>query len=258
MRKLVPLLLLTGACGGNAAASGAAVGPASNAESLSASSLDSLWASANAALRHGHWSDALARAERFMLEAPRTDDRRVDALMLTAEAKLAGGQRLEAARTFRRVSDETPSHPLAPVALLRVADAYSELWRRPELDPTYGQSALATYQELLNRYPGTDAARRAQLKITELNDHFAEKLYSAARYYLRLRAYDSAIIYLKDLLATYPRAEIASTAVLDLIQTYSTLGYVEDASETCGYLRRFHPGTPGTYRSCPPEAAQGP
>ena len=35
----------------------------------------------------------------------------------------------------------------------------------PELDPSYGQTALATYQELLNRYPGGSAAARAQQRI---------------------------------------------------------------------------------------------
>src|SRR2546430_8850043 len=36
----------------------------------------------------------------------------------------------------------------------------SRLWRKPELDPSYGESALAIYQELAGRYPGTDAAAR--------------------------------------------------------------------------------------------------
>ncbi len=72
-------------------------------------------------------------------------------------------------RTRRRID------PIAPEALLRVGDVYADLWRRPELDPTYGQTALATYQELLNRYPAAAAAKRAQLRIAELNERFAYK-----------------------------------------------------------------------------------
>jgi outer membrane protein assembly factor BamD (BamD/ComL family) len=73
-----------------------------------------------------------------------------------------------------------------------------------------------------------------------------------------MKAWDSAVIYLRDLLSTYPQAKIAPQALIDLISTQRTLGYVEDAEQTCGYLRRFHPGTPGTDHVCPPKISQGP
>ena len=129
---------------------------------------------------------------------------------------------------------------------------YADLWRKPELDPSYGQTALATYQELLNRYPGGSEARRAQARIDDLQERFASKEYKAALYYMRLKAYDSAILYLKDLVATYPRSAVAPDALLRLVQAYRTLGYKEDVQETCGYIRRFHARTPGVGKACPP------
>jgi outer membrane protein assembly factor BamD len=149
------------------------------------------------------------------------------------------------------VSDDTPNDPLAPKALLRAGDVYADLWRKPELDPSYGQTALATYQELLNRYPNTTAAKRAQERIDDLQERFAYKEYKAALYYIRLKAFDSAILYLKDLVATYPRATVAPDALLHLVQAYRTLGYKEDVAETCGYIRRFHPKAPGAGKACP-------
>ncbi len=256
VRRFLPWLLLTSACG--SATSRAVVTPASGAESLNPAQLDSLWANAHAAFREGDWSKTIERVQRFNLESPGNDPRRVEAHFLLGEANFAAGRRLEAAREFRRVSDETPTHPLAADALVRVGDAYADLWRRPELDPTYGSSALSTYEEVLNRYPGTDAAARAKVRIAALNDDFAVKEYKAAKYYLRLKAWDSAVIYLRDLLSTYPQARIAPQALIDLISTQRTLGYVEDAEQTCGYLRRFHPGTPGTDHVCPPKISQGP
>jgi outer membrane protein assembly factor BamD len=167
-----------------------------------------------------------------------------------AEAQFALGNHLQAAREFRKVSDDTPNDPLAPEALLRTGDVYADLWRKPELDPSYGQTALATYQELLNRYPGTPAAKRAQQRIDELQERFAYKEYKAALYYIRLKAYDSAILYLKDLVATYPRSSVAPDALIRLVQAYRTLGYKEDVQETCGYIRRFHPKAPGVGKAC--------
>jgi len=251
------LAALAGATALTACAGGARPDPATPAPVAAAAGaqrgqpvLDSLWTEAEAAYRRGKWTDAQVRFERYLLEAGGGDPRAARGRFFVGESKLAAGQALEAARDFRRVSDEMPNDPLAPDALLRVGDAYAELWRRPELDPSYGQSAIATYQEVVSRYPDTDAARRAQLRTTELNDWFATKQYKAALYYYRLKAYDSAILYLKDLVATYPRAEVAPAALLKLVEAYGVLGYREDAAETCGYLRRFHPTAKGIERAC--------
>jgi outer membrane protein assembly factor BamD len=217
--------------------------------------LDSLWKRAEAAVRHGKWADAAKLIDRLLLEFSPGDSRIARAHFYMAEAYYAQGRHLEAAREFRKASDETPNDPIAPEALLRLGDVYSDLWRRPELDPTYGQTALATYQELLNRYPNAAAAKRAQLRIDELNERFAYKAYKSAMFYFRLKAYDSAILYLKDLVATYPRAAVVPEALVKLVQAYKTLGYREDVQETCGYIRRFHPRTPGAKEVCPTEPA---
>ncbi len=217
-------------------------------------SLDSLWRRAQYAVRHGKWSDALKALDRALLEFPPGDPRASQAQFWEAEAQFALGSHLQAARAFRKVSDDTPNDPLAPEALLRVGDVYADLWRRPELDPSYGQTALATYQELLNRYPGTPAAKRAQAGIDDLQERFAYKEYKAALYYIRLKAFDSAILYLKDLVATYPRSTVAPDALIRLVQAYRTLGYKEDVQETCGYILRFHPKAPGVGKACPAAA----
>jgi outer membrane protein assembly factor BamD len=172
------------------------------------------------------------------------------------ESNFAMGSQLTAVREFRKVSDETPNDPLAPDALLRAGDAYADLWRRPELDPSYGQTALATYQELVNRYPEGTQAKRAQARITDLQERFAYKEYKAALYYVRLKAWDSAILYLKDLVATYPHAAVAPDALMKLVQAYRTLGYKEDVQETCGYIRRFHPKANGIGEACPSDSTE--
>ena len=246
--------LLLGGCGGGQPARNPAVGaaPASGPiQSAPPQLVDSLWATAERAVRHGKWGDAQKLLDRVLLELPPGDPRISQAHFWIGEALFARGERLEAAREFRKASDDTPNDPLAPDALLRVGDAYADLWRRPELDPTYGQTALATYQELLNRYPGSSAAKRGQLRIAELNERFAYKTFKAATYYFRLKAYDSAILYLKDLIANYPKSAVAPEALIKLVQAYRRLGYGEDVQETCDYIQRFHPKAPGAREVCP-------
>lgn len=248
------LVALVAACGGGRPAADPTVSPSVGArpdESAAPATVDSLWSKAEAAVRQGKWGDAEKLIERVLLEFAPGDPRIPQAHYWLGEAYFARGRHLEAAREFRKASDETPNHPLAAEALLRVGDVYAELWRRPELDPTYGQTALATYQELLNRYPGSSAAKRAQLRVAELNERFAYKTYKAAMFYYRLKAYDSAVLYLKDLIANYPKSVVAPDALVKLVQAYKSLGYREDVQETCDYIRRFHPKAPGAREVCP-------
>jgi outer membrane protein assembly factor BamD len=223
------------------------------AQSASSDELDRQWDDAITAFRSGSWKKANTFFSKVAAEFPPGDPRVAQAHFYLGEVQFARNENLDAVREFRRVSDESPNDPLAPEALLRVGDAYADLWKRPELDPTYGTTALAAYNELLSRYPGTPAADRGQKKIGALQEWFALKQYKAAQYYLRYKAYDSAILYLKDLVATYPRASIAPEALLRLIWAYQRLGYKEDVRETCGYLRRFHAQAPGVAEACPAE-----
>jgi outer membrane protein assembly factor BamD len=252
-RIAFPLILLAAAaCGGGTRPS---TGPTPQVqETATSGEVDTLWREAQHHVRRGKWADAIKTLERVLLELPPGDSRIAQAHYFLGEAQYATGGHLEAAREFRKASDDTPNDPLAPDALLRVGDVYADLWRRPELDPSYGQTALATYQELVNRYPGTSAASRAQTRIAELQERFAFKEYRAALYYFRLKAYDSAILYLKDVVATYPRASVAPDALVKLVQAYQRLGYKEDVQETCGYIRRYHPKAAGDHGVCPPDS----
>jgi len=247
------LLLLAG-CGGGRGRTDSAPAPVS-ATGASAATVDSLWRQAEQAVHHGKWGDAQKLLDRINLEFSPGDPRVGRAHYYLGEALFAQNRQLEAAREFRRASDETPNDPIAPEALLRLGDVYADLWRRPELDPTYGQTALSTYQELMNRYPGSSAAKRGQLRIAELNERFATKEFKAGMFYFRLKAYDSAILYLKDVVATYPKAAIVPEALVKLVQVYQALGYREDVQETCGYIRRFHPRAPQVGEVCPSKSA---
>jgi outer membrane protein assembly factor BamD len=254
---LASLLLVAGplGCGGRSKPATGATPVSKVAETASSAAVDSLWARSLRLVRHGKWNDAAKLLDRVLLEFSPGDPRIPQAHFWLGEAQFGLGSQLQAAREFRKVSDDTPNDPLAPEALLRVGDVYADLWRRPELDPSYGQTALATYQELINRYPGGTQTARAQKKIEELQELFAIKQYKAALFYFRLKAYDSAILYLKDLVATYPKTSIAPQALVKLVQAYKTLGYREDVQETCGYIRRFHPDAPGSKEVCPAEPA---
>src|SRR6266851_6781313 len=172
----------------------------------------------------------------------------------SAESWFQVGDYVQAASEFRKVADEFSTTEYAPPALLRAGDANLRLWHRPELDPSYGETALAIYQELAGRFPDNDAAARARAHVRRLENQFAEKIYKTGIFYLRRKAWDSAIIYFKDVIANYPTTQRAADALLRLVDSYRAIGYKQELQETCEHLRRFYPNATGLGRTCPSPA----
>jgi outer membrane protein assembly factor BamD len=241
--------LLAG-CGGH----GAATLPVPVADRPKAS-VDSLWAAAEEAFNRSDWSGALKRFDQVAPAIQAGDPRYLRLHFFEGEIQFAQGSNLQAVREFRRVADEQPESPLAPDALLRAGDAYADLWRRPELDPTYGETARGVYQEVVSRYGGTPAAARATMRLAALTEKFAEKDYRNALFYFRFKAWDSAILLLRGVVASYPRSSVVPDALERLVRAYQILGYQEDVKETCAYIVQYHPAPDGPRRFCPRDSA---
>lgn len=219
---------------------------------------DSLFAAGTAHFRAGRWTKASQALDRGTLIMNYEDPRRPIGHFMLGEILFAQDNQLQAVREFRRVADEGGADSLAAEALLRAGDAYAALWRKPELDPTYGETALATYREVQQRYEGTVAARRAGMRIATLQEQFAQKEFRTALFYYRLKAYDSAILSLRNVVATWPRTKVVPDALVKLVETYAKLEYEEDLRETCKYIGRFFPDTsPRVAPTCPAADSTG-
>ena len=211
-------------------------------------------AKARAQFRSGDCAKALVSFRRLTYELGPSQPEMAEARYHMAECYFQTGDRVQAAHEFRQVADQFATSEYAPLALLRAGDANLRLWRKPELDPSYGETALAIYQELAGRYPGTDAAARAQMHTQQLKEWFSQKDYKNGMFYFRRRAYDSAIIYFKDVIATYPGTSRVPDALMRLVDSYRVIGYADELKETCAHLRRFFPQTEGLDKSCPADS----
>lgn len=203
--------------------------------------------------RRGKCGDAQEGFRQVTFSVPPRDSVALRARFLLAECHLKQSEFLEAARQFQRIADEAPSSRLAPNALVRAGDAYSRLWKGPQLDPTYGESALSTYREVTARFPGTQAARRAGLRTLELNERFAEKEFDNGDFYLRWKAFDSAILYFKNVVALYGQTSFAPRALLRLVDIYDRLEYDTERADMCQHLRDFYADVEGVSSRCSTE-----
>jgi outer membrane protein assembly factor BamD len=188
-----------------------------------------------------HWENAVSGFEKLTTDLPARDSLLPRSYWYLASAHERMDEHLLAAQSFNRIVETFPDDSLADDAELEAARAYRRLWRKPDLDPTYGESALATYNTLIGLYPDSPLVPTAQKEIGELENWFAIKDYTTGDYYYRRKAFDSAILYFKDVLTKYAGAPKAYDAALRLVQAYKQIKYRDDASELCTQLRQRYP-----------------
>src|SRR5437867_7409384 len=104
--------------------------------------------------------------------------------------------------------------------------------RRPPRSTLFPYTTLFR-SELAGRYPETEAAARAQLHVRTLREQFADKAYKNGMFYFRRGAYDSGIIYFKDIIANYADTPRAADALMRLADSYRAIGYKDELREAC-------------------------
>jgi outer membrane protein assembly factor BamD len=189
-----------------------------------------------------HWGNAVTAFEKLTNDLPARDSLLPRAYWYLANAHERQREHLLAAQSFTRLFESFPDDSLADDAALEAARAYRRLWKKPTLDATYGETALATYNALLGLYPTSNHADAARREIAELEQWFATKNYETGLFYFRRKAYDSAILYFKYVVERWPNVPRARDALLRLAESYKAIRYREDLADTCTRLRTGYPG----------------
>jgi len=221
----------------------AIAGCSTRAENLSLVPADDLLARAEAALERGDLDAAIPLFDYFVIQHighPRAPEAR----MQLAMAHMTKREYATAASHFQRFVNDFPLHEQALQARFQTCEAYYLLSPRVPLDQEYTMSAILYCGSVTEYYPGTEEARVAQEHVQELTNKLATKGYETGMHYVRRGAYDSAVVYLRDVVNAYPQAAIAPVALAQLVETYTEIGYVEDAAEARDRLLRDYPQSP--------------
>jgi outer membrane protein assembly factor BamD len=213
---------------------------------------DKLYQVAVAEYKAGRFDNAAKAFEKLTLDLPARDPRLPGAFFYLAQSQAKVGQNLLAAATYNRLVDAFPQDTLVDDALYLSGQAYEHEWGHPELDATYGRSAIAAYESLLASYPDSPYAKRARDKLTRLDEWMAEKDYNTGYLYLKRNAFDSAILYFKDVIRQHPNARKTKDAYLRLLQAYRAINYTEDARDLCDAMRKAYPNDRDVQKDCGP------
>lgn len=211
---------------------------------------DALFAASLREFQSKRWANAVRGFERLTTELPARDPRLPSAYFYLARAQQELQEHLTAAQTFRRISDGFPDDTLADDALFQAGRSYQKLWRKPALDAEHGHAAMNVYRTLLVLYASSPLRSQAEQAIARLEQWLATKDYDTGYHYMKRGAYDSAIIYFKDVIRLYPTAPKTREAYLRLLQTYEAIRYREDARELCATMRDQYPGDREIVAAC--------
>jgi outer membrane protein assembly factor BamD len=111
-------------------------------------------------------------------------------------------------------------------------------------DQSNTEDALTALQDVVQRFPDTEYARDATLKIDLTLDHLAGKEMAVGRYYLHAQDYIGAINRFKVVVEQYQKTSQIAEALERLTEAYYALGLYSEAKSAAAVLGANYPGSP--------------
>ncbi len=144
---------------------------------------------------------------------------------------------------LNRFIDLHPGHRDVPYAYYLKALCHYEQISDVSRDQATTEQALAALEEIVRRFPNSEYARDARLKLDLTRDHLAGKEMAVGRYYLRRGEYLAAINRFKRVVDRYQTTTHVPEALLRLTEAYSAIGLTEEAQRNAAVLGHNYPGS---------------
>ncbi len=124
-----------------------------------------------------------------------------------------------------------------------VAISYYEQISDVGRDQKITAEALRALTEVVRRFPTSDYARDARLKIDLTNDHLAGKEMEIGRYYLKQHEYLAAINRFRIVVESFQTTSHVPEALHRLTESYVALGIIDEAQSAAAVLGYNYPGS---------------
>ncbi len=136
-----------------------------------------------------------------------------------------------------------PGHEDTPYAHYLIAISYYEQIIDVGRDQKITELALRTLNEVVRRYPRSEYARDANLKIDLARNHLAGKEMEIGRFYLKRRQFSAAINRFRVVVEKFQTTDHVPEALHRLNECYLSLGIVNEAQATAAVLGYNFPGS---------------
>jgi outer membrane protein assembly factor BamD len=205
--------------------------------------VDLLYNIASSYLDQGAWQPAILYYREVERQHPYSEWAR-RAIMMGAYANYRAHNYNDAVSEADRFVQLYPGNPSAAYAHYLKAVCYFEQIVDVGRDQGSTEQAQVALREVIRRYPDSDYARDAQLKLDMVDDQLAGKEMTVGRFYLRSGDTVAAIGRFKTVLDRYSTTSHAPEALYRMVEAYLTLGVTMEAQRNAAVLGANFPGSP--------------
>jgi len=203
---------------------------------------EQLYSAALTQLDRGNWQpcaqafDEVERQHPYSVWARR-------AILMSAFCYYQGNKYTESIQAADRFITLHPGNKDAPYAYYLKAVSLYEQIVDVGRDQRRTEQAMAALRELIKRFPQTDYARDARLKLDLTRDHLAGKEMAIGRYYLKRGEIVAAISRFRTVVEQYQTTSHVPEALHRLVEAYLSLGVVKEAQSAAAVLGHNYPGS---------------
>jgi outer membrane protein assembly factor BamD len=145
--------------------------------------------------------------------------------LISAELKLGEAyyfnkQYTEAVETLKEFEALHPSNENLPYALYIEGMAHFDQFSSADRDQKLTEIAKGYFERIVNNYPKSEYAPKAQEKLAKCREYLAEHEYDIASYYMREKKYPAARDRFEGIVRRYRTTSVAPKALYQLGETY--------------------------------------
>ena len=203
--------------------------------------VETLYAAAKQRLDRGDVVVAAALFDEVERQHPYSEWAR-RAQLMSAFSYYVGKNYSKSVESANRFIQIHPGNKDAPYAYYLVALCYYEQIYDVDRDQAITQQALDSLNEITRRFPASQYAADARLKLDLVNDHLAGKEMQIGRFYEKRGLWLSAQLRFKNVIEKYQTTSHTPEALYRLTETNLSLGIPEEAQKYAAVLGKNYPG----------------
>ncbi|HUF56435.1 MAG TPA: outer membrane protein assembly factor BamD [Thermohalobaculum sp.] len=165
------------------------------------------------------------------------------AMIMSAYASYEAGDMASARAAARRYLDLYPADEDAAYAQYLIGLTHYDVIVDIGRDQSSTQEAQEALTTTVQRYPRSEFARDAQLKIDLTDDHLAGKEMSVGRYYLKRKHYTAALNRFSRVIEDYQTTSQTPEALHRMVEANLALGLDDEAFAAATVLGYNFPGS---------------
>ncbi len=203
---------------------------------------ETLYNDAYSQFLEGKYKDSVTSFEEVERQHP-SSEWATNAQIMSAFASYQTQDYDTAVSTLERFTKLYPSNESTPYAYYMIALCYYEQISDVGRDQKVTEQAMQALREVIRRFPESEYARDARVKLDLTQDHLAGKEMEIGRYYLKRDDYLAAVNRFRFVVETYQTTSHVPEALHRLVECYLKLGVRDEAMRYAAVLGHNFPGS---------------